>query len=228
MKTRTAVLWTTLVTELRYSLSPHTAITVTPATLTVNEESSATYTLNIVRAPNAEVTVTPQAVPPDPALTFIPPRIVFAPSASPDFAASLTVRVVAARDADSRSSDLTVTHSVAGFTGVRVALQADGSEVLGDVTAGDNLALTIRDNYEDSAPAFADGVSVPDYTFAVTTQVAGVSLPAASGGNGDLSYELRPDIADVVPGLSFDPIRAHPERHSERARGCGDADLSRH
>ncbi len=185
---------------------PAPAITVTPATLTVNEESSATYTVNIVRAPNVEVTVTPQAVPPDPALTFIPPRIVFAPSASPDFTASLAVTVVAARDADSRSSDLTVTHSVAGFTGVRVALQADGSEVLGDVTAGDNLALTIRDIYVDTAPAFADGVSVPDYTFAVTTQVAGVSLPAASGGNGDLSYELRPDIADVVPGLSFDPI----------------------
>ena len=52
---------------------------------------------------------------------------------------------------------------------------------------------------EDTRPSFA-GASGPDnQSYTVGTAIATLTLPAASGGNGALSYSLSPD----VPGLSF-------------------------
>ena len=50
----------------------------------------------------------------------------------------------------------------------------------------------------DTAPSF--GETVADQTYAVGGTVD-LILPAASGGNGPLTYSLRP----AVPGLTFDP-----------------------
>ena len=52
--------------------------------------------------------------------------------------------------------------------------------------------------HPDTAPRWLD--SVADLTFNVGVPVD-LTLPAASGGNGSLSYSLQPS----VPGLSFDP-----------------------
>ena len=49
----------------------------------------------------------------------------------------------------------------------------------------------------DTAPAFAG--TVADQTYQVGEAISPLRLPAASGGNGTLSYSLRP----TVPGLSF-------------------------
>ena len=49
----------------------------------------------------------------------------------------------------------------------------------------------------DTAPAFADPVA--DQTYTVGEVIGPLTLPAASGGNGTLSYSLTP----TVPGLSF-------------------------
>ena len=49
----------------------------------------------------------------------------------------------------------------------------------------------------DTAPAFAG--TVADQTYQVGKAISPLRLPAASGGNGTLSYSLRP----TVPGLSF-------------------------
>ncbi len=51
----------------------------------------------------------------------------------------------------------------------------------------------------DTAPAFADTATVPDQTYAVGEVITRLTLPAASGGNGPLSYSLEP----AVPGLTF-------------------------
>ena len=63
----------------------------------------------------------------------------------------------------------------------------------------DTLSFTITVREGDTAPRFA--VRVPDQTYTVGTAIAPLVLPEALGGNGPLSYDLRP----AVPGLIFDP-----------------------
>ena len=50
----------------------------------------------------------------------------------------------------------------------------------------------------DDAPSFAEGVD--DQAYTQGEEIATLQLPAASGGDGDLTYTLDPD----VPGLEFD------------------------
>ena len=51
----------------------------------------------------------------------------------------------------------------------------------------------------DTAPSFADTASVADQSYVVGQAIDDLTLPAASGGNGPLTYSL-----DTVPGLTFD------------------------
>ena len=62
------------------------------------------------------------------------------------------------------------------------------------------LAFNISLEEEDVAPSF-DGVPVADQMFSAGVAIEALELPAASSGNGDLTYDLRP----VPPGLAFDP-----------------------
>ena len=55
---------------------------------------------------------------------------------------------------------------------------------------------------EDSAPSFAAGAAPDNQMYTLGTAIDTWTLPAASGGDGTLTYSLTPD----VPGLSFDPI----------------------
>ena len=51
----------------------------------------------------------------------------------------------------------------------------------------------------DTTPSFSD--TVADQTYTVGEAIAALTLPAASGGNGELTYSLEP----AGPGLTFDP-----------------------
>ena len=61
------------------------------------------------------------------------------------------------------------------------------------------LTFNISVEEEDVAPSF-DGVTVADQMFSAGVAIEALELPAASSGNGDLTYNLRP----VPPGLAFD------------------------
>ena len=63
----------------------------------------------------------------------------------------------------------------------------------------DTLSFTITVREADTAPRFAERVTHQTYT--VGEAITPLVLPEALGGNGPLSYELRP----AVPGLTFDP-----------------------
>ena len=63
----------------------------------------------------------------------------------------------------------------------------------------DTLTFTITVREGDTAPGFAQ--SVAHQSFTVGVPISPLVLPEALGGNGPLSYELRP----AVPGLTFDP-----------------------
>ena len=72
-----------------------------------------------------------------------------------------------------------------------------------EVTDADGATATLTFNIsveeEDVAPSF-DGVTVADRMFSAGVAIEALELPAASSGNGDLTYDLRP----VPPGLAFD------------------------
>ena len=55
----------------------------------------------------------------------------------------------------------------------------------------------------DTAPVLAPATQ-PDQTYTTGTQIANLVLPAATGGNGDITYTLAPAIATAIPGLAFD------------------------
>ena len=63
----------------------------------------------------------------------------------------------------------------------------------------DALKFTITVEPPDTAPSFGEQ-TVTDQSYTVGEQIATVQLPAASGGDGRLSYALRPQ----VPGVTFD------------------------
>ena len=63
----------------------------------------------------------------------------------------------------------------------------------------DTLTLTITIAEPDAAPSYG-GQTVPDKSYTVGEQIATLQLPAASGGDGTLTYALRPQ----VPGMAFD------------------------
>ena len=73
---------------------------------------------------------------------------------------------------------------------------ADDNTAAGDA---DTLSFTVTVVEADTAPRFAG--TVPDRTYTVGEAIIPFVLPVALGGNGPLSYELRP----AVPGLTFDP-----------------------
>ena len=75
-------------------------------------------------------------------------------------------------------------------------LISDGSR-----SASSTLTVTVTGTAApDTAPTFA--TTQDDLSFTATTPIANVTLPVASGGNGDLSYRLA-DLATLVPGLTF-------------------------
>ena len=113
--------------------------------------------------------------------------------------------------------------------GIEVALDDPGSatptftapELPGDVTfelvvaAGglDSLPDAVTVTVRDLAPRFLD--TVEDLTFVAESEIEPLTLPAASGGNGPLTYELTSEPAGLA-GLRFDPetrvLSGTPER----------------
>ncbi len=73
-------------------------------------------------------------------------------------------------------------------------VDADGNTDAGDA---DTIEFTIT--VQDTAPSFG-GAAVDDRIYAVDQAIAALPLPAATGGDGPLTYTLEPE----VPGLTFD------------------------
>ena len=85
---------------------------------------------------------------------------------------------------------------------------------VGDAGAGNTDFRSITVTFDivvtgtDTAPAFADGETIPDQTFTQGTAIMPLTLPTATGGNGPLTYALTNASggALILPaGLTFDP-----------------------
>ena len=80
-------------------------------------------------------------------------------------------------------------------------LSADGCVVQGQRVAEGSVVRTPLDGGgTDTSPSFAGAAGPGDRTYTVGTAIASLVLPAASGGDGTLTYTLTPGI----PGLTFD------------------------
>ena len=64
----------------------------------------------------------------------------------------------------------------------------------------------------DTAPAFADGATIPVQLYTVGTTIATLTLPEATGGNDALTYALTRvgSNAGLPPGLTFDGTASPP------------------
>ena len=83
---------------------------------------------------------------------------------------------------------------------VRKALTATAITAFAVVLAGCPGGMPDTQRMPDTQPSF--GIpALPDASYPVRFAISDVTLPAASGGNGDLSYSLTP----IPAGLSFDP-----------------------
>ena len=72
----------------------------------------------------------------------------------------------------------------------------------GTVTAGSITGRAAGTGEVDRFPSFRGADAPGDRTYTVDTAIETLTLPAASGGNGTLSYNLTPP----VPGLTFDAV----------------------
>ena len=95
---------------------------------------------------------------------------------------------------DAMTRRLTGTPTAAGSHAMTYAVtDADGDS--------DSLAFGIGVRAPDLSPEFGPGVGPRDQSYTRGTAITPLLLPPASGGDGELSYSLSPE----VPGLSFDP-----------------------
>ena len=162
-------------------------VRISPTRLTVFEGGSGAYTVTLISDPGRDVTITPSIAPMVDGLTLNRDGVPLLPSGALTFAAAnwnsaQTVTVAVAAGSDDGTA--TISHAVSGY---------------GSVTTADPVIVTIE---SDTEPTFG-GVTIPDQTYFVRENPGRLYLPLATGGNGDLSYTLTPDVRGVVPGLFF-------------------------
>ena len=169
------------------------AVTIAPTDLTVDEGVDGAYTVQLATEPatGAQVMVTP-TVEGDLAshgVSITPNTVLVFDSTDWNTAQSVVVSA-ADDDLDFADSTATISHAVAGYTGV---------------TGAADVVVTVDDNDTDTAPAFASGASVPAQSYTENAQIPALVLPEvapapATQGNGDITYMLTP----LPSGLNFD------------------------
>ena len=101
---------------------------------------------------------------------------------------------------DMATSSLGGTPTTAGTYDVEYRVEdADANTAASDADVL-TFTITVQEPEPDTAPSFTG--TVADQSYTVGEAIAPLTLPAASGGEGPLSYSLRPP----VPGLTFDPV----------------------
>ena len=171
--------------------APVAGVTLSATTLAVGEGGNGAYSVVLTSEPGGAVVITPSVLPGGHDLTLTRGGVALLPSGALTFTAAnwnsaQTVSVAAGEDADATDDTATISHAVSGYGSVTAAAVV--------VTVGD-------DDAADSAPAFDAADAPGEQTYTVGVGIADLVLPAASGGNGALSYALD---ASAVAGLVFD------------------------
>ncbi len=165
------------------TITPAPEVIIAPTALTVDESSGGNYTAVLATVPTGNVTVTPEV--PDGAVVTVTGALTFSPAT---WNTAQTVIVIAGNDADATNDIATISHAVNGY---------------GRINAAASVVVTVTDADTDTAPTF-DMAMVDDRTYTEGETIPALTLPAATGGNGGLTYALAPAVAMAIPGLVFD------------------------
>ncbi len=117
----------------------------------------------------------------------------------------LTYTATKSDDSALSSTWLTFTASERKLAGTPQA--GDIGTLMVKVTANDGMGGSISDTFNivvseaDTAPAFADSVTIANKIFTVDTEITAFTLPEATGGNDTINYALTPDLPT---GLNVD------------------------
>ena len=146
-------------------------VSVSPTTLTVEEEGTATYTVVLETEPNAPVTVTPSSDDTG-AATLSPASLTFSSS---NWATAQTVTVSGEEDDDANNETVTVSHSVSGY---------------GAVTTAANVSVTVNDSDAPGVRVSPTTLSVEEdgittYTVVLKTEPNGPVTVTPSSGDTD-------------------------------------------
>jgi len=169
-------------------------VDIEPLALTIEEGAgTGTYTVRLDSEPaGGDVTVTPGiggdgVATVSGALTFN----------AGNWSTHQTVTLTGVEDDNTEDDTATVSHEVTGadYGEVTTAVVA--------VTVTDNDTLSAPVTGPDSVPTFGDA-SVADQHYVQNTPIEALTLPAAAGGSGSLTYALSPAIDTLAPGLTFD------------------------
>ncbi len=159
--------------------------------LTVPEGETRIYSVALTSVPSGEVVITPSVAPMGHDLTLSRNGVSLLSGGAVSATAALTftignwnsaqtVTVAATADSDDVADIATISHAVSGT---------------GAYTTTPRMTVRIE---PDTAPTFGSA-TIPDRTYYVGATTGILDLPEATGGNGDLSYTLTPN----VPGLAF-------------------------
>ncbi len=172
------------------------ALVSSKASLALEEGGGAgTFTVKLAARPMGDVTVTLASGDAD-AVTASPPSLTFT-RATHATARTVTVTAVQDDDPDDETVDIALTASGGGYDGV-----------------SPTVAVTVDDDETDTAPVFNEEALDQEWT--ADRPITTVTLPEATGGNGELTYTLSPDPPE---GVVFDPatrtLAGTPESQQE-------------
>ena len=91
------------------------------------------------------------------------------------------------------------------------ASDSDSNNAVDDIDTL-TVIITVNAGAPDTAPAFAADAAIPVQLYVVNTMITPLTLPEATGGNGDLTYTLARvnSISGLTPGLTFDGAARPP------------------
>ena len=165
-------------------ITPEVLISDTTVTI-IEGVATGAYTVRLSTNPNRTTVVTP--VSGDPALLPAPDELSFT---ALTWQVPQTVTLTSVPDTLLDDGVVTITHTLRGY---------------GGVTSVDSVVVTITNTDADTTPVFSATETVDDQIYAVDVPIETLTLPEATGviANGDLTYTLTPDVATLIPGLTF-------------------------
>ena len=158
-------------------------VTVSPATLTVAEGGSSSYTVVLTSKPSGTVTVTPSRTG-SADVTFSPSPLTFTPQ---NWSTAQTVTVQAAEDTDALNDTATLSHAVSGADYGTVTASSVAVTVSDDETVSTGVVLSVN-------PAtLSEGAGATEITITATLNQAprnvGTVLSLSVGESGDTALE---------------------------------------
>ncbi len=154
-----------------------------------------TFTVKLAARPKSDVTVSLKSG--DAGAASVNPASLTFTAANHNVARTVTVKGVEDDDFDDEAVDITLTAAGGGYDGETAT-----------------VSVAVDDDETDTAPSFSEEAQDQEWT--ADRLITTVTLPEATGGNGELTYTLSPDPPE---GVVFDPatrtLAGTPESQQE-------------